>query len=637
MKYLLQIALAIVQGKRSEEIEKMVHGRQSEIEKEINTLSSNDIDKILDTVFPEGIPTDSSFYSFLADIEYYTGFKPISQKLIECLWINAYNCLSPDKKIEMLQSLLNENVRGFWRAIHSLPEFCSQVEIAPQFAATWFVQLAKRVKGDLAGGYVFKAVKEYAYHFPSFGLRIFEQYVSEGLDEPRLSLAANLFGALRSSAFQERIKKEVIEKWENQLKHHPKTKFRLCYHKSWVTSFDLGTVSIEQLDTKLTEMLNGIGEEIDEAFNTVYQCLLGKLSDPDFVRFAMNWFSKNTSSHIPPLAKYCVVDSVWRLCSPRRKESRLVEVSKANNLLIAIQPIPDDNLGTWHQIEYYLVDRLHEGVEVFEGILTKLTEANSKGLLTQLEERFDNLKSEMSKSNIKELVTNWLVSLDCRKRRIGRLLFQEIKLPSLSKKILSKIGEIQLKIVLLEFIRNPFLGDKTSQFFLMLEPHFRNVSPQLREEFKQEMIIQAINYPGTCLENWKKISNPSKLLQDVIKSAEAYFNNLKKIKDSPARSFSFPEYKTVIERSYREFSTQVVQDARKRSVFANLAKNVEIIYGSRWNILVEGKLGEDAPFNQWESLVEFPRLEEIDPEGMVLRRFQASAQIKDLEKKHGPC
>ena len=637
MKYLLQIALAIAQGKRGEEIEKMVQNGQLKIEKEITMLSNNDIDKILDVIFPKGIPTDSSFYKSLARVKYYTGFKPVSQKLIEYLWIRAYNCLSQNKKINLLQSLVDEQQEGFWPAIHSLPKFVSSVKIAPQFAAIWFVQLAERVKGDLAGGYVFKAVKEYAYHFPSFGLKVFERYISEGLSEPRLNLAANLLGALRSSAFRGQISKGIIKKWENKLRNNPKTEFRLCYHKSWVTSFDLGTVSIEQLDAKLIEMLNGVPKEIDEAFNTVYRCLMGKLSDPDFVRFAMNWFSKNASSHIPPLAKYCVVDSVWRLCSPRRKESKLVEVSEANNLLIAIQPVPDDNLGTWHQIEYYLVDRLHEGIEVFEDILTKLTEVNSKGLLTQLEERFDYLKSEMSKLNIEELVTNWLVSLDHRKRRIGWLLFEEIKLPSLSEKILSKISEVQLKIALLEFIRNPFLGEKTSQFFLMLEPHFRNVSSQLREEFKQEMIIQAINYPKACLENWKKISNPSRLLQNVIKSAEAYFNNLKNIKDSPARSFSFPEYKTAVERSYREFSTQVVQGARKKLVFANLVKNVEIIYGSRWSIMVEGKLGEDAPFKQSESSVEFPRLEEIDPEGMALRRLQASVQINDLEKKNGLC
>lgn len=635
MKYLLQIAASIAQGKRDKEIKELTRDRQSKIEKEIIILSNDDIDEFLGNIFPNGIPTDSCFYNSLEEVQYYIGYKPLSQKFIETLWVNAYNRLSPEgKKIDMLKSLLDEKQigMGFWSAVHSLPEFCSQVEIDPQFAALWFFELAERVKGDLAGGDVFKAVKEYAYHFPNFGLRVFEQYVSEGLGEPKLNLAANLFGALRSSASQGRIKKEVIEKWENQLKDNPKTEFRLCYHQSWVTSFDLGTVSIEQLDAELSKMLSGVQEEIDAAFNTIYRSLRGNLSDPDFVRFTMKWFSRNASSRIPPLAKYCVVDAMWHLCSIRGKEPGLVKVSDANNLLIAIQPIPNDNLGTWHQLEYYLLDRFNEGPEAFEDIFTKLAEANTEGLLAQLEGRgFDYLKSEMSKLNIKELMTNWLISLDHRMRRIGALLFREIKLDSLSEKILFKADEIQLEFALLEFVRQPFWAEKTSQYLLMLEPHFRRVSPELQNMFKHEMLMQAINYPGTCLEIWKQISNPSELLQDVIKSTEQYFENLTGIKDSPAINFSFPGYKNVAEESYREFSYQVAQSAREQSIFAQLAKNVEIIYGSRWSIMVEGKLGEDMPFKKYGPSMEFPRVEEIDPEGMALRRIQASAQIKDLE------
>ena len=456
------------------------------------------------------------------------------------------------------------------------------------------------------------------------------------MHDPRLTLAANLLGALRSSASLGHIKKEIIEEWEGRLREDPKTEFRLCYHKSWVSSFDLGTVPIEQLDVKLTEMLNGVQEEIDEAFNTTYRCLLGKLSDHDFVRFVINWFSKNVSSRIPPLAKYCVVDAMWYLDSTKDKEPRLVKVSEANNLLIAIQPIPIDNTGTWNQLESYLVNRLHEGPKVFEDIFTKLAEANTEGLLAQLERRgFDYLKSEMSKSNIEELVTNWLISSDHRKRRIGGLLFREIKLDSLSEKVLSEVNEIQLNMALLEFIRQPFLGEKTSQYLLMMEPRFREVSSELKNMFKHEMVMQAINYPGACLENWKKITNPSQLLQDVIKSAEEYFNGLQNIKDSPARSFSFPEYENTIERGYGEFSNEVAQSARKQSIFAQLVKNVQIIYGSRWSILMEGRLGEDTPFREIGSSMEFPRLEEIDPEGMTLRRIRASEKIKGLEDSDG--
>jgi len=635
MKYLLEIASAIAQGKRDETLQKLTRDQESEIEGEITKLLGKDIDKILDIIFPKGIPADSNFYNLVEEVQYYAGFKPLSTTLVAHLWVNAYHRLSPDNRIILLQSLLDENTGGFWTAIRSLPEFCSRIELEPTFATLWFFDLANRVKDDLAGGDIFKAVKEYAFHFPEFGLRVFENYVSEGLDELKLSLAAILLGTVRSRASQGYIGKASVNEWDNQLQDNPKTVFRLCYYKSLIASFDLGTLSIKELDVKLSKMLDGDREEIGEAFNTVYRCLLGKLSYDDFVRFAMDWFSKNTSDQIPVLAKYCIVSAMWHLCSTRGEKPRLVDLTEANNLLVAIQPIPNDNLGTWHQLEYYLVDRLHESSTAFEDIFMKLVDVNAEGLLAQLQgDEFSYLKSEMSKYNIEEIMTNYLISPDREKRMIGNLLFQEFKMNSLPQEVLSRADELQLKVALQEFIRQPFLGEKMSQYLLFIEPRFRQVSSELKKIFKDEMVMQAINYPGACLERWKKVSDPSDLLQDVIKTAEEYFNNLNKIKDSPAISFSFTGYIKAIETNYREFSSQVDRKAHEKSIFSKLAKNVQIMYGSRWSIYMEGNLGEDTSFSEFSSSMEFPRLEIIDPEGMALRRIQAAAKIRELNNRN---
>lgn len=635
MKYLLQIANAIARRKRDETLQKLTRDQESEIEGEITKLSGEDIDKILDIIFPQGIPSDSNFYNLVEEVQYYAGFKPLSTTLVAHLWVNAYHRLSPDNQIILLQSLLDKNTGGFWTAIRSLPEFCSRIDLEPIFTTVWFFELANRVKGDLAGGDVFKAVGKYAFHFPESGLKVFEKYVSEGLDELKLSLAAILLGTVRSRASQGYIAKESIKKWDDQLQNNPNTTLRLCYHRSLIASFDLDTISIKELDVKLSKMLDGVREEIGEAFNTAYRCLLGKLSDNNFVGYTINWFSKNASGQIPDLAKYCVVDAMWRLCGVRGGESRLVDLTEANNLLVAIQPIPNDNLGTWRQLEYYLVDRLHEGSASFEDIFTKLVGVNAEGLLAQLQEgKFSYLKSEMGKYNIEELVVNCLISSEREKRVIGKFLFQEVKMNSLSQEVLSKADESQLKVALLEFIRQPFLGEKVSQYLLFIEPRFRQVSSGLQKILKDEMVMQAINYPGACLERWKKINNPSDLLQDVIKVAEEYFNNLNKIKDSPAISFSFVGYIKAVEIKYNDFSSQVARKAHEKSIFSKLAKNVQIIYGSRWSMYVEGNLGEDTSFSEFSSSMEFPRLEIIDPEGMALRRLKVSTRINELGKNN---
>lgn len=635
MKYLLQVANVIAQKNRDETLKKLSRDHEAEIEGEITTLRDEDIEKILDTIFYKEIPSDSNFYDLVEEVEYYIGFKPLSTKLIADLWVKAYLRLSPDNQIFLLQSLLDENIKGFWTAIRSLPRFCSCIELDPSFATIWFFELANKVKGDFFAGDVFKAIGKFAFHFPKSGLKIFENFISEDLDDLKLSLAAVLLGTVRSRASQGHIGRESVKEWDDHLQNNLNTVSRLCYHRSLTTTFNLGTLSISELDNKLSKMLDGNREEIGEAFNTVYHCLLGRLSDDSFIKFALGWFSTNASSQIPDLAKYCIVDSMWRLCRYREAEPKLIDSTEANNLLVAIQPIPNDNLGTWHQLEFYLVDRLHEGLVVFEDAFMRIYDANAEGFLALLQEDGLNyLKSEMGKSNIGELVTKCIISPKHGKRMIGNTLFKQLKLTTLSQEVLSSADESQLNVALLEFTRQPSLGENTSSYLLLMEPIFRQVRPEIQEVLKNEMVIQAINYPGACFEEWKKIPNPSHLLKDVIKIAEEYFKNLNESKGLSAISFSFTGYIKAIEKNFQEFSSQVNRLTHEKSIFFKLAKNVEIIYGSRWSIYMEGNLGEDTSFSEFSSSMEFPRLEIIDPEGMALRRIKAAAKIRELNDRN---
>jgi len=486
----------------------------------------------------------------------------------------------------------------------------------------------------LAGGDFFKAVQVYSYNFPKSGLRILEKYFTEGLDKIRLTLSSIIFGAIRASLEKGLIQKEVIEQMEKKLINDSRTEFRLCFHRSWIVSFWQGTVTIEQLEYQLANMLRGNQEEVEEAFHVLYKCLLNQLTNRTFATFTMQWLNQNTSPAIPPLAKYYVVNSMIRLCNVSGIKNRLINLSDTNNLIIKIQPIPLDNAGTWHDIEYYLVDRLHEDKKSFENFLKLLVGSNPPDFLEQFEDqKFGYLISEMGESDMSLLIADLIFSEDDKQRRLGNILFQKVSLESFSKDRIEKIDETHLSLALYEFIRRPFISKEASKFFIMLEPNFCTVSPELQEEFKHQMTLQAINYPGDCLEEWKKINNPSDLIKSVIESAERYFNNLKKISNSPAKSFTFPEFNQAFEKGRREHSRKISEGVREKSVFMNLMKNVDIIYGKQWSAMVQGKLSEPTEFKEYSHYIEVPRLEEIDPEGSHIRRLQATSHIKNLKKQ----
>jgi len=630
MDCILEIAAGIAKGQNITKT-----WEETTINQEIALLSDEDISEIVSTLFPSGVPEGVTFYESLISLQHYIGFGTYSRSLLAHIWRVTYNQVSKDSQILLLKSLLDGNNWIFWLGIRCLPEFLPKVRVEPQFLSHWLVIMAERVGRDLAGGDFYLAVQKHACQFPETAFTIFEKFVANGLAEPRLTLGAIIFGALRSVSGTGRIPVQKMRKWERILKNSPRIELRVCRHRSWAVSYSLGGVSTRSLHLKLKEMLYGLPQEIDEAFGTVYHCLLGRLEDSDFINFAINWFVNNTSPTIPGAAKHFVVSATHNLSYKIKKSSTELDISVMNNLITLIQPIPEENQGTWSELEYYLVDRLHEGQESFGVVLDKLTDVNAEGLAVQFSSgQFRYLVSEMSKSNVEDTLTKLIVSRERRKRRLAMEILRKMGKIQLSKQILDNADEVQLKIILLEFIAIPLVEESATEFLLALEPYFSRASQQLQDQFSIEMTLQAINHPLSCLKILKDIQNPSKLIQDAVSAAERYFDKLRKIYDSPAVSFSFPRFKEMDEKAKRTLSEQISKSMREQSVLVSLIKHVQMVYGSTWSNLIGGKLTEDSQFAKFEKSIEFPRLEYIDPEGMRVKRIQAALEIKQLEAQH---
>lgn len=623
MKYLLEIADAVVTKKKDTKINEIKQDHKAEIKAEITKVTDKDIDKILTHIFPSGIPANTDFYNALQKFQNLIGYENVSHTLGGRIWARVYNKLTLDKQRVLLDSLMDEINRGVWRAIFLLPEFCSRSDIEPQFAAGWFYRFGNKVKDDMANWGFFNGVKNYAFHFPASGIKVFEIYMAEQPDELKSSLAALLLGTVRSKAVKGDYKKDIISRWDEQLLKDSEVKMRLVYYRSLPISFDMGDLSTQELDCELTKMLNGEPEEVGEAFSIIWRCLKGERVDDDFVKFAMKWFTKNVSSGLPDAAKYHLVNAMWFFNTPGKQKID-IKASKADDLLVAIQPIPENNHGTWDYFEMYLDERLKQDTVAFESILEKLVDANPKGMVAKFQnDTFDHLKTQICQSKTQDFITNWSLSKNANKRKIVRSILQKSESVAFSQDAISKATEEQLEITLQEVIRRPLLAEKSLAYLLALEPAFRDVKPALKKLFKNEMILQAINYPGICLGNWEKIENPSDLLKDVIADAKKYFEKLNTIKDSPAISFTFPGCKEAAKREANEFSNKISREAKDKSIFAKLAKNIHIIYGNKWAVMtVDGKLGQATDFHKFDHSMEFPRIEIIDPEGMAIRRVQ---------------
>ena len=199
-------------------------------------------------------------------------------------------------------------------------------------------------------------------------------------------------------------------------------------------------------------------------------------------------------------------------------------------------------------------------------------------------------------------------------------------------------SNIELRLALWEFIRKPLLdGETTAHFLLMLEPLFQNTSDgELLGTFEQEMVLQAINYPGACLEKWKTVEKPSDLLNRVIEKADEYFEKIKKAHNSPINSFQFPDFLEAEEKGYRDLSRKISKGVHDQSLLLQLVTKVNLIYGDHWSTPDKGDqlgLGDPSPLDELSHQIEMPRLEMLMPETMALRRLEASQEIRRLQSE----
>jgi hypothetical protein len=175
-------------------------------------------------------------------------------------------------------------------------------------------------------------------------------------------------------------------------------------------------------------------------------------------------------------------------------------------------------------------------------------------------------------------------------------------------------------------------GAAIARHLILLIPSVQKASSDFQEEFYDELVLQLKNYAGSCREEFERRAGEFPILKRAIEEADRYFEALRKVRQSSISAMEATGYRQAAQLHARRFSNAVTKRSEEMSVFMKLIKKVRLLYGKAWSSFHDGKLGESSGFKQFSSSVEIPRLEEIDPEGMALRRLYASTKIRELTK-----
>lgn len=593
------------------------------LDAEIKILSENegDLANIIDHLFIQRTKNPEQYFEIIGEVQAYLHFNKSSIILSGSVFLYWLKNMEEDEKHILFNKIKDTKTFHVWNVIRILPIVLSKYEMNSTYAAEWFLIVGESIKHDLASGSFFESIANYANSFPNLSFKVLENYISEELRDLRLDIASIIVGTYRINSLTVDFHING-KKIDDYFHNHYHVRFRILFYRSWITSFRNGDYSVEEIISLLEYAVNGEIGEVDEAFNVANRLLSKGNITENSIHLIIQWLLKYSSPSLSNISKYCIVNSIYYLFTTKHFSSVESFVIQSNEIFKKILPLPFDNKGTWNDVDLYLN-------EVFKNCPQQITDTLkifnnfAPNIFQQLieAEQFDSFIYQFVGEKADAAIFILLFSQDQRDRKIAYSFLRKKKKIIVQHDSLEMINEMILEKILDEFTAQIFLGEETAMFFQFMEPLFVSLNENLKKKFINEMVFQAVNYPGACLDEWKKITPRTDILKEVIDRADNYFQQLKEVDELPAINFKSYEIEKAVVLEMRIKSRILNKGVKEKSIFYNLARHIQILYGKKWTI--QNGTSEDSPreLNVISHTVEFPRIEFIDPEGIFLRRY----------------
>jgi hypothetical protein len=399
---------------------------------------------------------------------------------------------------------------------------------------------------------------------------------------------------------------------------------RSIYHRSWMQTAWRGKMMPADMAEVLTDMNGGTSEERESAFWIVCRSMLSPKISAESFGYGLDWLRANAKGATSPSAKHHIVDLAAHLATNGRWEG--------SELVLAVQPIAIEHKGTWQRLEPFLVCRLQTDLNNFAEFGLRLAHL-SKGCWSKILQETDSmdwLLSEMKGKDLGSMVGRLVLSKEAGCRKLGLFLFDELALNTLPSELMDHMDEGELRLAFHELQRTLVHGDAVGRYLISLIPCAERASPAFQAEFYAELVLQSKNYAGACRVEFERQANVFPILRKALDEAGHYFESLNQVQQSPISTMDVPGYAHAVRLYRRRFSEEVRKGSEEKSLFMQFCKKTQLLYGKKWSSFQDGKLTGTSALQKISSSVEIPRLEEIDPEGMALRRLNASASLAAL-------
>lgn len=627
-----EVAKAAAESVDRKEFKENTNYDEKEIKELVKVIIKNDeiILKLKNTIFPGEIKLNEDFYEKIEEFYSLCGFNDNDKILCAKICKLVFEEIGTKKTNQLLDILSESKDRFSWTFLHLSAYLFGIYKLDPDFASKWFWRIAEKVKNDLAGGDIYTGIENYALNFPDMAYKVLLNIKNDALDYTSITIASILLGTIRcNTEFSTKI--NLID-LDSILKKSVNKEERKIFYNSFSAPFRRIGIDLKLLDNILIDLDNEIPEISSIQYYLLERGAVFQNGDKEFIRLATTWI-KDHCTNLTDISQHRISIFLYWIAKKLKELDDNNIVSDLNNILNLIQPIKSINKETWRNVEYYLEDLLDYDTKLFNEAFYNLIDKSYDDLLDII--RNDNqffLIHRLKTKQYSEFIFPLLISENDKIRNFGFELSQTLGVKIPPKYLNNGVSNKELSILLYGTVLRYIASNKIGDFLLTISPLYQNADTNLKNEFIEEMIFQALNFPSACLEKWKLVDVKSEILQKVLSTTNTYFEKLITTNEIPANSHAYPEIEKGEEQWGRDFAGGVSRSAKEQSVFLKFIRTTNILYGNEWSIYdYNQSMHEPTGFNTTSTSFEWPRLEIIDPEGMAIRRINIRLKLNQFK------
>lgn len=583
----------------------------------------------VEQLFPNGIPVDQSFYDRLDEFHRWIGIADSGDEAIGIVWSEALRRLDLAKKQQLLDVFAIQKPHDFFENLRSLSVVVKDHRFPASFLADWLASVLQAVEGDVVND-VWTTIRTLCMCHPDDAIEVLWA-LSTPPDSRRLRIAGYMLGTLRSLALDEKQRRE-FSKVESFFRDHADNPFRAVFNWSWATTAQDQGIAAEELEV-LFDRASRSKEDLSNVVSVVCRMIGMASLSTELLERCHEWLNTRISCSLSPDAKYYVAWlAAWISRENGSSSGAAADVAK---WVVAIQPIPQDNQGTWGRIADYLCKLLKRDLQQFGDVFRRLCETSAATICNLMSNRsFEHLIGKMHNANIGELVGRLAVSINRETRELGLYLFSTLDIAGFSEAAFCSDEVFTSRLLFYETQRAALNPKAIARILVALVPIAERSTDGFRDEVFAELKLQCQNFAGAFRGELEAVAKNLPMVTEALREVANYFTSLERVHEAGIDGMEVAGYSRAAAQQRRGLSRKMSEGVKKYSVFLSSVKHMRLLYGRQTSQFMDGQLRDAIPLRHISHSMELPMVELCAPEEMALRRFHASAAIAALVAQH---